>query len=240
VLCRVVQVSLASGTNIIAVVGHSGHYRIVVCTATPNAPSTTASGKLTARAIPGTSPSVVHWQYGDTLSLYRRRYLLRHTAIEVLTEDGRSLFVSFDNKSQADEVFDALMKKSPAVVKEVRIEGRWICTCQGVPSCLCRYFTCVFWLCQLPAMQVPEFAGGDTTSVFDTAASAVARIAVPRDAYATLTAKTLRQATASWEDGSISNFEYLMALNALAGRSFNDLTQYPVRSAAAFLFVMRK
>lgn len=34
--------------------------------------------------------------------------------------------------------------------------------------------------------------------------------------------------TKKWQRGLISNFEYLMHLNTLAGRSFNDLTQYPV------------
>lgn len=34
--------------------------------------------------------------------------------------------------------------------------------------------------------------------------------------------------TAQWIKGAISNFDYLMHLNKLAGRSFNDLTQYPV------------
>ncbi|KAJ6239409.1 beach domain-containing protein [Anaeramoeba flamelloides] len=34
--------------------------------------------------------------------------------------------------------------------------------------------------------------------------------------------------TAKWSRGEISNFEYLLKLNILAGRSFNDLTQYPV------------
>ncbi len=34
--------------------------------------------------------------------------------------------------------------------------------------------------------------------------------------------------TKKWTSGLISNFEYLMHLNTLAGRSFNDLTQYPV------------
>ena len=32
----------------------------------------------------------------------------------------------------------------------------------------------------------------------------------------------------SWRKRQISNFEYLMALNKMAGRSFNDLSQYPV------------
>jgi hypothetical protein len=34
-------------------------------------------------------------------------------------------------------------------------------------------------------------------------------------------------ATKSWEKGLISNFHYLMILNSLAGRSYNDLTQVP-------------
>ncbi|RKP02560.1 hypothetical protein CXG81DRAFT_24772 [Caulochytrium protostelioides] len=34
--------------------------------------------------------------------------------------------------------------------------------------------------------------------------------------------------TGRWQRHEISNFEYLMALNTISGRSFNDLTQYPV------------
>ena len=31
-----------------------------------------------------------------------------------------------------------------------------------------------------------------------------------------------------WQNCEISNFQYLMHLNTLAGRGYNDLTQYPV------------
>jgi len=34
--------------------------------------------------------------------------------------------------------------------------------------------------------------------------------------------------TDKWVNGEVSNFEYLLHINTLAGRSFNDLTQYPV------------
>ncbi|CAK9436131.1 uncharacterized protein LODBEIA_P06890 [Lodderomyces beijingensis] len=35
-------------------------------------------------------------------------------------------------------------------------------------------------------------------------------------------------ATKKWKRGEMSNFDYLMIINTLAGRTFNDLTQYPV------------
>ena len=38
----------------------------------------------------------------------------------------------------------------------------------------------------------------------------------------------LHTAIKSWARGDISNFHYLMLLNTMAGRTFNDLTQYPV------------
>ncbi|GMI15909.1 hypothetical protein TrVE_jg8845 [Triparma verrucosa] len=34
--------------------------------------------------------------------------------------------------------------------------------------------------------------------------------------------------TAMWRDGKLTNFDYLMYINVLAGRSMNDITQYPV------------
>ncbi len=41
--------------------------------------------------------------------------------------------------------------------------------------------------------------------------------------------KALRQEyTKNWLGGVMTNFDYLMALNVLAGRSFNDIAQYPV------------
>lgn len=36
-----------------------------------------------------------------------------------------------------------------------------------------------------------------------------------------------------WVQREISNFEYLMQLNTIAGRTYNDLSQYPVVRACA-------
>ncbi|KAK8841149.1 hypothetical protein M9Y10_027349 [Tritrichomonas musculus] len=40
--------------------------------------------------------------------------------------------------------------------------------------------------------------------------------------------KMAQKVTEKWQKGEISNFKYLMKLNIIAGRSFNDLSQYPV------------
>ena len=38
----------------------------------------------------------------------------------------------------------------------------------------------------------------------------------------------LRTCTELWAEGLLSSLDYLLHLNTLAGRSYNDLTQYPV------------
>jgi hypothetical protein len=40
--------------------------------------------------------------------------------------------------------------------------------------------------------------------------------------------RLLRTFTSRWQEGSMSNFEYLMRLNTMAHRSYNDLNQYPI------------
>lgn len=38
----------------------------------------------------------------------------------------------------------------------------------------------------------------------------------------------LQRVTGAWQAGKISNLDYLLFCNLAAGRSFNDLTQWPV------------
>jgi hypothetical protein len=47
-------------------------------------------------------------------------------------------------------------------------------------------------------------------------------------AFNRLMTQFLSTLTKMWQHGEISNFEYLIHLNSAAGRSFHDLTQYPV------------
>jgi hypothetical protein len=49
-----------------------------------------------------------------------------------------------------------------------------------------------------------------------------------KSACQNLYSSTLQQATEEWEEHGMSNYEYLLFLNLVSGRTFNDLTQYPV------------
>jgi hypothetical protein len=64
---------------------------------------------------------------------------------------------------------------------------------------------------------------------FDTeAAASTFRRAVTRASPPHLTESSAQQLQREWCRGTLSNFRYLLALNLLCGRSFNDLAQYPV------------
>ncbi|KAJ9452671.1 BEACH domain-containing protein lvsB [Diplonema papillatum] len=50
----------------------------------------------------------------------------------------------------------------------------------------------------------------------------------PRAKEMSVTAENLKRWRDRWVQGKLTNFQYLMSLNTMAGRSFNDLTQYPI------------
>ncbi|OHT06591.1 hypothetical protein TRFO_25336 [Tritrichomonas foetus] len=43
-----------------------------------------------------------------------------------------------------------------------------------------------------------------------------------------ISTRNINDTTEKWRHGKISNFEYLMELNKVSGRSFNDISQYPI------------
>lgn len=47
-------------------------------------------------------------------------------------------------------------------------------------------------------------------------------------AFTSGSTSSLLAATKKWKRGEMSNFYYLIIINTLAGRTYNDLTQYPV------------
>ncbi|RLN32014.1 hypothetical protein BBJ28_00015788 [Nothophytophthora sp. Chile5] len=111
------------------------------------------------------------WRIDDIASIYRRRYLLKPTALEIFIHSTRKNY--FFNLVADDIVLfhEALMARRPLLLKR------------------------------------------DPT---------VRRLRHPSSLFRN-SAMSVR-----WVQHDISTFEYLMWLNTIAGRTYNDLTQYPV------------
>ena len=104
--------------------------------------------------------------------VYKRRYMLRQSGLEVCFDDKMLLFSFTKGVRQRDEIYD-ILNTHPVYVK---IKSK---------------------------MRKSE-------------------------------GRTIEDFTSKWQRREISNYDYLLKINALADRSVNDLTQYPVR----FLFAL--
>lgn len=69
-----------------------------------------------------------------------------------------------------------------------------------------------------------------STSECDTVIKKLLALRQPRMVVVTrrTKARMLKDATNRWKQRQISNFEYIMFLNTISGRSYNDISQYPV------------
>ncbi|KAL9647552.1 hypothetical protein ABK040_006908 [Willaertia magna] len=107
------------------------------------------------------------WSIEEIFEIYKRRYLLRYTAIEIFFLNRTAYFFNFD-KTLIEGVIKALVNQRPPNLK--------------------------FHAYSLTPDQLIKRS----------------------------------RLTQKWQRREISNFEYLMALNTFANRTYNDLTQYPV------------
>ncbi len=140
----------------------------------------TVSSRLRAKCAPGASSGPSHrchyFPFEEVTVVYRRRYHLRHVAVEVFLSTGENHLITLEEPTIRNELLQKL--------KERCVEGG----------------TLVDTAKASPLDEIQSFLN----------------IANPSGL------------TGRWVRGEISNFQYLMHLNTLSGRSYNDLTQYPV------------
>ena len=120
--------------------------------------------------IPNDRRFIKEWPLEMVREIYKRRYIQRKTAIEILFTDGSTVLLNFPEGQDVDEVSQRLIKLRKIISKNMRY-------------------------------------------------------------YKTLEPKKLIEKSGmlkKWLNHQISNLTYLMYLNSLGGRSYKDLTQYPV------------
>nr|CAJ2481711.1 unnamed protein product [Leishmania braziliensis] len=130
-----------------------------------------------------------------------RRFRMRRTALEIWTRDRRSCFVNFADSATMNAALQAVRcgeRSSYMLTAPSFLRDAPGTATAALPALLC------------------EGPGGVSRH------SAYVLHENPRREPLRL------RATALWHKRLLSNFDYLLVLNLLAGRSLNDMTQYPV------------
>lgn len=141
---------------------------------------------------------VSSWNLDTLGSISKRKFLLRDIALEMFFDDGASILLTCLTSKQRDSVYHYISPYS----KKKGLDKE-LATTLEISSNL------------LKTSNLNSLAG------FFSAA----RIAA---AFTHNFSQSSLSASKKWRNGEISNFYYLMTLNTMAGRTFNDLTQYPV------------
>lgn len=139
------------------------------------------------------------WSLDTLSSISKRKFLLRDCAMEMFFSDGASILITCLSTKQRDVIYNKLAPYANGK----GMDRDLALTLEMSSSTL--------------QNQNSSHSGSYLTS----------RLASVLSNSFNSTSASLA-ATKKWRKGEMSNFYYLMTLNTLAGRTFNDLTQYPV------------
>ncbi|KAG8389297.1 hypothetical protein BUALT_Bualt02G0214700 [Buddleja alternifolia] len=172
----------------------------------------------------GSSGNVPHlwrmWKLDSVHELLKRDYQLRPVAIEIFSMDGCNDLLVF-HKKEREEVFKNLVamnlpRNSILLVNIIALDrvnenSYEIKPASHVWGSLDIGFeiTCILRVYSLDATisGSTKQDGNEGSRLFKVMAKSFSK---------------------RWQNGEISNFQYIMHLNTLAGRGYSDLTQYPV------------
>ncbi|AGO10891.1 AaceriAFR620Wp [[Ashbya] aceris (nom. inval.)] len=143
---------------------------------------------------------VTYWDLATLAWLIKRPFLLRDVGIELIFEHGKNCFFSFATTDIRDDVY----RYADKLPRSHDIDPVLFETLEEVNK---------------RASDIGCRNGISTVSLSAKFASVFSPAANLLDSF---------DAISLWRKGYISNFYYLMIINTLAGRTFNDLTQYPV------------
>lgn len=138
------------------------------------------------------------WSLENLSSISKRKFLLRDIALEMFFSDGASILITCLSSKQRDIVHGKL---SPYA------------TGKGLDRDLATTLELSSNALQNAQSSNGSFFASKLASAFSTSFN---------------TSPSFLMATRKWRMGEMSNFYYLMTINTMAGRTFNDLTQYPV------------
>ncbi|SCV03334.1 LANO_0G03510g1_1 [Lachancea nothofagi CBS 11611] len=144
--------------------------------------------------------NVQKWEITQICFVIKRPFLLRDSAIEISFDSGKSCFYTFHNKNLRDDAYRQLDRSE----KSQQINTLLLDALGEAAS---------------KSEKINMKNGLSEYKLSDKVANVFSY-----NNDSALSFKALKL----WQSGQLSNFYYLIVVNTLAGRTFNDITQYPV------------
>ncbi|CAN3353477.1 beige protein homolog 1 [Diutina catenulata] len=141
------------------------------------------------------------WPLARLASVCKRQFLLRDVALEIFFTDGATILITCRSSGERDQVYQRLAGYSTAPTAQV----------------VDRDFSAALAYASFLSNGV---SGSPSANVTTRLVQAFSGITSAQSAF--------NQVTKAWRQGRLSNFYYLILVNTVAGRTFNDLSQYPV------------
>lgn len=138
------------------------------------------------------------WGLERLSCISKRQFLLRDMALEMFFSDGASILITCLSTKERDAIYARLHPYA---------------TGKGLDSDLA---------------QILQFSSSSLASNGSISSGATSFLTSKLASFTGSSSTALTAATRKWRMGEMSNLYYLMIINTLAGRTFNDLTQYPV------------
>jgi WD40 repeat protein len=142
----------------------------------------------------------MRWMLRDLRHVFSRRYLLRSNAMEFFFNDKTNIFLSFEQYEDKEMAWNNISRVAPPSLD----------------------------------FRIPTTLSGGATTNTSTAqilrGKAASRLGRRKSLTTYKPWQVLKRSglTERWRRREMTNFEYLMHLNTIAGRSYNDITQYPI------------
>ncbi|KAJ8146737.1 hypothetical protein OY671_000233 [Metschnikowia pulcherrima] len=149
--------------------------------------------------VSGKNYHIKTWSLESFACICKRKFLLRDIALELFFDDGASLLITCLSTRQRDDVYGKLSPYSSGSTLDRDLQVTLEVSSSS--SQLAHANSSGFHLRS-------RLASAFTTSFTHS--------------------PSFSEITKKWKMGKMSNFYYLLSINTMAGRTFNDLTQYPI------------
>lgn len=154
--------------------------------------------------------------YSSISELHKRRFLLREAGLEVFLHSGATQFLVC-HISQRDAVYTALLSSCPQVKSFQVSLGKHLALAASALSGG-----------GAPLVTVAGVGVGGSGPSNSWLSSSVPQSKQHSPEMQSMLRSMLHPLTKLWQKGFLSNFSYLLILNAFSGRTGSDLSQYPV------------